>query len=108
MPLTKQLRSPFDGSRTSAADTARLAAALHALAHPSRLRIIGLIRSLGEHGEVCAADLTGPSGLSQPTVSHHLLILTEAGMVEGEQAGSRVLLSVADARLAEVSRALAP
>jgi len=64
----------------------RLAAALRVLADPARLRLLSL---LGAHpaGEACVCDLTAPVGLSQPTVSHHLKVLTEAGLVGREQRG---------------------
>jgi ArsR family transcriptional regulator len=64
----------------------RLAGALKVLADPARLRLLSLI---GAHpdGEACVCDLTAPVGLSQPTVSHHLKVLTEAGLVGREQRG---------------------
>jgi ArsR family transcriptional regulator, arsenate/arsenite/antimonite-responsive transcriptional repressor len=64
----------------------RLAGALRVLADPARLRLLSLI---GAHpdGEACVCDLTAPLGLSQPTVSHHLKVLTEAGLVGREQRG---------------------
>jgi ArsR family transcriptional regulator, arsenate/arsenite/antimonite-responsive transcriptional repressor len=67
----------------------RLAAALRVLADPARLRLLSLI---GAHpdGEACVCDLTAPLGLSQPTVSHHLKVLTEAGLVGREQRGKWV------------------
>jgi ArsR family transcriptional regulator len=67
----------------------RLAAALRVLADPARLRLLSLI---GAHpdGEACVCDLTVPLGLSQPTVSHHLKVLTEAGLVGREQRGKWV------------------
>jgi ArsR family transcriptional regulator len=64
----------------------RLAAALRVLADPARLRLLSLIGSDPE-GEACVCDLTVPLGLSQPTVSHHLKVLTEAGLVGREQRG---------------------
>jgi ArsR family transcriptional regulator, arsenate/arsenite/antimonite-responsive transcriptional repressor len=68
------------------AEADRLAAALRVLADPARLRLLSLI---GAHpdGEACVCDLTAPIGLSQPTVSHHLKVLTEAGLVGREQRG---------------------
>ena len=56
------------------------------LADPTRLRLLSLI---GAHpdGEACVCDLTAPIGLSQPTVSHHLKVLTEAGLLGREQRG---------------------
>jgi ArsR family transcriptional regulator len=67
----------------------RLAAALRVLADSARLRLLSLI---GAHpdGEACVCDLTVPLGLSQPTVSHHLKVLTEAGLVGREQRGKWV------------------
>jgi len=65
----------------------RLAAALRVLADPARLRLISLIQSQPGH-EACVCNLTAPLGLSQPTVSHHLKVLLQAGLVEREQRGS--------------------
>jgi ArsR family transcriptional regulator, arsenate/arsenite/antimonite-responsive transcriptional repressor len=64
----------------------RLAGAVGVLADPARLRLLSI---LGAHpdGEACVCDLTGPLGLSQPTVSHHLRVLAEAGLVGREQRG---------------------
>jgi ArsR family transcriptional regulator len=64
----------------------KLAAALRVLADPARLRLLSLI---GAHpdGEACVCNLTGPLGLSQPTVSHHLKVLADAGLLEREQRG---------------------
>jgi len=64
----------------------RLAAALRVLADPARLRLLSIISACTE-GEACVCDLTEPLGLSQPTVSHHLKVLADAGLVEREQRG---------------------
>jgi ArsR family transcriptional regulator len=64
----------------------RLAAALRVLAEPARLRLLSIIGA-DPNGEVCACHLTGPLGLSQPTVSHHLKVLTDAGLIGREQRG---------------------
>jgi ArsR family transcriptional regulator len=66
------------------ASAERLAASLRVVADPARLRLLSLI---GASGEVCACDLTETLGLSQPTVSHHLKVLTEAGLLDREQRG---------------------
>jgi ArsR family transcriptional regulator, arsenate/arsenite/antimonite-responsive transcriptional repressor len=64
----------------------RLAAALRVVADPARLRVLSLIASRpGE--EACVCELTEPLGLSQPTVSHHLRVLHEAGLLEREKRG---------------------
>jgi ArsR family transcriptional regulator len=56
-----------------------------ALGDPARVRIVNLIATAGE--PVCACEFPGPLGLSQPTVSHHLKKLADAGLLEREQRG---------------------
>src|SRR6516225_4101134 len=68
---------------------ARLAALLRVLADPGRLRILSLIHSQPTH-EACVCHLTDSLDLSQPTVSHHLRVLFEAGLVERERRGNWV------------------
>ena len=63
-----------------------LAAALQVLADPARLRLLSLIASC-PGSEACGCDLTTPVGLSQPTVSHHLKVLHEAGLLDRERRG---------------------
>ena len=58
---------------------------LQAIADPTRLAIV---RQLAADGEVCACDLTSCCGVSQPTVSHHLKVLREAGVVTAERRGT--------------------
>jgi ArsR family transcriptional regulator len=67
-------------------DAARLAGVLKAVADPARLRLLSLVAA-GHDDGVCVCDLTGPLGLSQPTVSHHLKVLLQAGLVEREKRG---------------------
>ena len=64
----------------------QLAAGFKVLADPVRLRLLSLVATAAG-GEVCACDLVEPVGRSQPTVSHHLSILTDAGLLEREQRG---------------------
>ena len=71
----------------AADDAERLAAALKAIADPARLRLLSLIQAQPDH-EACVCHLTEPLGLSQPTVSHHLKVLLQAGLVERDQRGS--------------------
>jgi ArsR family transcriptional regulator, arsenate/arsenite/antimonite-responsive transcriptional repressor len=68
-------------------DADALAKALRVLAEPARLRLLSLIQSQPGQ-EACVCHLTEPLGLTQPTVSHHLKVLLEAGLVEREQRGS--------------------
>lgn len=77
---------PITDSVLDTAAAERLAGVLKALAEPTRLRLVSLIA--GHDGaEACVCDLTAPVGLTQPTVSHHLKILVEAGLLERAQRG---------------------
>jgi ArsR family transcriptional regulator len=67
-------------------ESERLAAALRVLADPARLRLLSIL-SASPGGEACVCNLTEPLGLSQPTVSHHMRVLSEAGLVERDQRG---------------------
>lgn len=78
--------SPITGTVLDAASAERLAAVLKALGEPARLRLVSLIAG-HEGAEACVCELTAPVGLSQPTVSHHLKILVEAGLLERAQRG---------------------
>ena len=80
---------------------------LKVLADPIRLRLISLIAS-SEGAEACACDLTEPLGRSQPTVSHHLKILTEAGLLTREKRGRWAWYAVVDSRLTDLAAALSP
>jgi ArsR family transcriptional regulator len=83
-----QLECPPLLARALNADEAEgMAAALRVLAEPARLRLLSLIQAQ-PGGEACVCHLTEPLGLSQPTVSHHLKVLLDAGLVEREQRGS--------------------
>jgi ArsR family transcriptional regulator len=67
-------------------EAVNLARSFAALADPARLRLFTLIAS--QPGQVCACSLVEPVGRSQPTVSHHLKVLYEAGLVDKERRGS--------------------
>ena len=79
-----------------------LAQLLKAVADPSRLQLLALIRA-SESGEICACDFTEPLGLSQPTVSHHLKVLTDAGLIRREQRGTWAWFSIEPQRLTELA-----
>ncbi len=76
------LQEPIDADQAEL-----LGAALKVLADPARLRLLSLIQAQPGN-EACVCHLTAPLGLSQPTVSHHLKVLLQAGLVEREQRGS--------------------
>jgi ArsR family transcriptional regulator, arsenate/arsenite/antimonite-responsive transcriptional repressor len=75
------LREPISAGQ--AVDLARL---LKALADPTRLRLVSMVAA-HEGGEACVCDLTEPLGLTQPTVSHHLKILVDAGIFTRDKRG---------------------
>jgi ArsR family transcriptional regulator len=87
-------------------DAIELARAFAALADPARLRILSMLAS-AEAGETCACDLVAPVGRSQPTVSHHLKVLSEAGLIAGDKRGRWVWYRAVPERLAQLRAALA-
>jgi len=82
-----------------------MAPVLSALADPVRLRIVSMLLAAPD-GSSCGCDLEEPLGLTQPTISHHLKVLREAGLVEGEKRGRWVHYRVVRERLSEISAAL--
>jgi ArsR family transcriptional regulator len=95
------LAAPLDES-----DAAELARGFAALADPARLRLFSLIAAQPE-GEVCACALVEPLGRSQPTVSHHLRVLYEAGLVAREKRGTWVWYRPVPERVEALRAALA-
>jgi ArsR family transcriptional regulator len=85
--------------REQAEATAQL---LKAVADPVRLRLLSLIRS-SKGQEACVCDLTPAVGLSQPTVSHHLKVLTEAGLLTRERRGTWAWFQLVPARLDDLA-----
>lgn len=85
----------------------QIARVFKALGDPTRVRLLSLIAA-SETGEMCICDLTDPVGLAQPTVSHHMKQLVEAGLVEREQRGKWAYYRVLAGGLAGAAAALAP
>ncbi|RLV56350.1 transcriptional regulator [Aeromicrobium phragmitis] len=83
----------------------RLAAMFKALGDPNRVRLLSLITAAEGH-EACICDLTEPVGLSQPTVSHHMKKLVDAGLVEREQRGRWAYYRVVPGALDHLAEAL--
>jgi ArsR family transcriptional regulator, arsenate/arsenite/antimonite-responsive transcriptional repressor len=98
-PLT---RSPLD-----AGEAARLAHVLKALADPARLRLLSLIGS-HDGGEACVCDLTGAFDLTAPTISHHLKVLREAGLITADRRGTWVYYRLAPAAMADLAGLFTP
>jgi ArsR family transcriptional regulator, arsenate/arsenite/antimonite-responsive transcriptional repressor len=78
--------APLSQVPLSAEQAEQVAPLLKALADPVRLRLMSLVAS-HEGGEACVCDLTDAFDLSQPTISHHLKVLHEAGLLEREKRG---------------------
>lgn len=94
---------PLRDAVPTPAQAENAAAAFRALADPVRVRLLALIAA---NGEVCACALVDEAGRSQPTVSHHLKVLREAGLVRAERRGTWMWYRVVPARLAELRRLL--
>jgi ArsR family transcriptional regulator len=87
-------------SEVEAHDMARI---FGALSDPARLRMLSMIAS---EDEVCSCALEEPLGKSQPTISHHTRVLSEAGLITGEKRGRWIWWRVVPERLQEVGRVL--
>jgi ArsR family transcriptional regulator len=86
LPLIGDCCSPVVGKVMAPGEAETLATLLKSIADPVRLRLISLLAARQE-GEACVCELTEPVALSQPTVSHHLKILVDAGVLTREQRG---------------------
>lgn len=78
-PITREVISDLNAES--------LARSMKALADPARLRLVSMVAA-HEDGEACVCDLTEPLGLSQPTVSHHLKVLVDAGFLSRSKRGT--------------------
>jgi DNA-binding transcriptional ArsR family regulator len=100
----RDLASPF-GRTFTATDAEDLAVALKALASPQRLRIMSMLHA---QGPLTAAVMQSRLFLSQPTVSHHLRILDQAGVTEWSQDGVFYPRTLVTSRMTELARLLRP
>jgi ArsR family transcriptional regulator len=98
--------SPLVREPLSAAQAVELSRVFKAMGDPVRLRLLSLIAS-HEGGEACVCDLTGVFDVTGPTISHHLKVLREAGLIAGERRGTWVYYRVEPAALRQVSAVLA-
>jgi len=96
--LTVPCCPPLLSSRLSASDAKSLAALFRVLSEPARLQILSLIAAQPTQ-EVCACELVEHLGLSQPTVSHHLKVMYEAGLLEKERRGNWIYYRVVRSQL---------
>src|ERR1035441_3001991 len=96
------LAAPLDAEAA-----AELASGFMALADPVRLRVLSILATAPD-GEVCVCEFVGPLGKSQPTISHHVKILSEAGLVAGDRRGKWGWDSLNRERLAELRGSPSP
>ncbi len=99
--------TPLTGEPLAEATAAEVAQVFKALGDPVRLRLISLI---GAHqgGQVCVCDLTAAFELTQPTISHHLKVLREAGLIGSERRGTWVYYRLVPAALERMAALLTP
>jgi ArsR family transcriptional regulator len=89
------------------ADAVELARGFAALSDPARLQILSILAA-APAGEVCVCEFVEPLGKSQPTVSHHLKVLADAGLVVGDRRTKWVWYHLVPERLAALQAAIAP
>ncbi len=110
LPIVEDLDaccSPVNAGALDQAAAERLARIFRSLADPTRVRLLSIIAA-DPAGEACVCNLTAPVGLSQPTVSHHLKQLVEAGLVSREQRGKWAYYRVVQPALDALADALRP
>lgn len=105
MPDTSTCCAPLTDHALTDEAAASLAPGFKALGDPVRLRLLSLIASQAG-GEVCVCDLTEAFTLTGPTISHHLKVLREAGLIDCERRGTWVYYWIVPTRLAALSRLL--
>ncbi|MEE1622741.1 ArsR/SmtB family transcription factor [Zafaria sp. Z1313] len=98
--------APSDTPGLGADEAQRRALVFKALADPNRLRLLSIVKA-GDSGEACVCDLTEPLDLGQPTVSHHLKILVEAGLLHREKRGTWAYYSLVPGALDRTAGLLA-
>jgi ArsR family transcriptional regulator, arsenate/arsenite/antimonite-responsive transcriptional repressor len=105
LPLADPCCTPLLREPITAGQAADLARKLKALADPTRLRLVSMVAA-HEGGEACVCDLTEPLGLTQPTISHHLKILVEAGIFTRDKRGVWAYYALVPSALDALSAAL--
>lgn len=99
--------SPVTGGIVSDETAETLARMFKALGDPTRVKLLSMIAAAPE-GEACICDMTEPVGLSQPTVSHHMKLLVEAGLATRERRGKWAYYRAAPEVLRSLAAALEP
>jgi len=107
LPLADACCAPLLREPITAGQAVELARLLKALADPTRLRLVSMVVAR-EDGEACVCDLTEPLGLTQPTISHHLKVLVDAGIFARDKRGVWAYYSLVPSALSALSAALQP
>jgi ArsR family transcriptional regulator, arsenate/arsenite/antimonite-responsive transcriptional repressor len=107
LPLADTCCAPLLREPLTARQAADLARPLKALADPTRLRLVSMVAA-HKGGEACVCDLTQPLGLTQPTISHHLKILVDAGIFTRDKRGVWAYYSLVPSALSTLSAVLQP
>ena len=97
--------TPLVREPLTADEAEQLATTMKALADPARLRLLSIVAA-SEGAEACVCDLIAPIGLSQPTVSHHLKVLTTAGFLERSKRGTWAYYKLIPGALDRISQLL--
>lgn len=108
MKLSKSVRSccsPLLAGHLTPEEAMRLAGIFRVLGEPVRLQMLSLIAAQPNR-EVCACELVKPLGLSQPTISHHLKVMYETGLLEKERRGTWIYYRIVPEQLAILGAAL--
>jgi len=90
--------SPLFSGHLKPDEAVQMAAIFRVLGEPARLQLLNLIAAQPT-GEACVCQLTEPLGLSQPTVSHHLKVMYEAGLLEKERRGTWIYYRIVPSRI---------
>jgi ArsR family transcriptional regulator len=98
--------SPLLSEHLKPDEAVQMATLFRVLGEPARLQLLNLIASQPT-GEACVCQLTEPLGLSQPTVSHHLKVMYEAGLLQKERRGTWIYYRIVPDRLESLRNAFA-
>jgi ArsR family transcriptional regulator len=98
-------RTPIGREPLGSVEAAELASRFKALSNPVRLRLLTRI-ACHEGGEACVCDVTDAGEVSPPTISHHLKVLREAGMITAERRGTWIYYRIEPAALADLAYVL--
>lgn len=103
--VTAACCAPLVRETLSAEDAERLAHTMKALADPTRLRLLSIVAA-SDGAQACVCDLIEPVGLSQPTVSHHLKVLADAGFLTRSKRGTWAYYALVPGALERISDVL--